>query len=124
MAQRLDAAKRRVWIDRFRRFARCGLTVLDFCETEGVSAPCFYEWRRKLNPPSVRGASLAPRSSAQQAFLPVRIVAPSSAGATVEIHLANGVRVSLANADHQSMAAAIAAAAQVPGPAHDQEESV
>jgi hypothetical protein len=118
----MDAAKRRLWSDRFRRFDRCDLTVVDFCLAEGVSAPSFYQWRRKLNGLTEREA--VPDTRIQgPTFFPVRLLSPNPAAAEVEIHLPNGARVIVTSADVPSMAAAIAAAGQVPRVADRQEES-
>jgi hypothetical protein len=36
------------WRERLARFARAGMTVVQFCVDEGVSTPSFYVWRRRL----------------------------------------------------------------------------
>lgn len=122
MARVMDAAKRRLWSNRFRRFDRCDLTVVDFCLAEGVSTPSFYQWRRKLSGSSECEA--VPNTRMQEpTFFPVRLLSPKPAAAAVEIHLPNGARVIVTSADVPSMAAAIAAAGQVPREADQQEES-
>jgi hypothetical protein len=122
MARVMDAAKRQLWSDRFRRFDRCDLTVVDFCLAEGVSTPSFYQWRRKLSGLSEREA--VPDTRIQEpTFLPVRLLSAKPAAAEVEIHLPNGARVIVTSADVPLMAAAIAAAGQVPREADRQEES-
>src|SRR5260221_3438503 len=122
MARVLDAAKRRLWSDRFRRFDRCDLTVVDFCLAEGVSTPSFYQWRRKLIGLGEREA--VPETRLQKpTFVPVRLLSPKPAAAAVEIHLPNGARVIVTSADVASMAAAIAAAGHVAREADRQEES-
>jgi hypothetical protein len=122
MARVMDAAKRRLWSDRFRRFDRCDLTVVAFCLAEGVSTPSFYQWRRRLSGLIEREA--VPDARIQEpTFLPVRLLSAKPAAAEVEIHLPNGARVIVTSADVPSMAAAIAAAGQVPREADRQEES-
>ena len=37
-----------VWRGRLRRFEGVDLTVAEFCRREGVSAPSFYAWRKRL----------------------------------------------------------------------------
>ena len=89
MARMMDATKRKLWGDRFRRFDGCDLTVADFCLAEGVSTPSFYQWRRKLR------HHLMTRESApvqEPAFLPVRLLSTNPAAAAVEIRLPNGRR--------------------------------
>lgn len=36
------------WTSRLERFKLSGLTVAQFCRSEGVSPPSFYQWKRKL----------------------------------------------------------------------------
>lgn len=114
MARAWDAAKRQAWRKRFQRFLRSGLSVAAFCETEGVSVPSFYQWRRKL---AADGAEAVPASPGRSspAFVPVRMVNTASASlapaaATVEIRLPNGAWVRMPVADRQALEAAIAAA--------------
>lgn len=108
-----DSAKRREWGERLARFARWRGTVAEFCDAERVSAPSFYQWRRKLSadveperetPPGVRRVE-------SQTFVPVQL--RSRPAATVEIELPNGAHVRLSAPDRQLLAAAIAAAGRV-----------
>ena len=48
MARGCDAAKARLWRERFERFEDGGLTIADFCVAEDTSTASFYAWRRKL----------------------------------------------------------------------------
>jgi hypothetical protein len=119
MAGREDAAaRRRMWSERLKRFAQGNWTVAEFCRRERVSVPSFYEWRRRLAQapaPPQRGEVASPQ--ARPAFVPVTIV--PQAQAAVELHLPNGVRVCLPAGDVQALAAAIAAAGQLPGRQED-----
>lgn len=115
MARVGGAALRRVWEDRFRRFARAGLTVAAFCEQEGVSTPAFYQWRRRLREPEQRApGALAeerkPRPGAPQVFVPVRM---TQALGAVQMRLPNGVELSLPSGDAVLLAAAISAAGRL-----------
>jgi transposase-like protein len=108
MPGRGDSDRRRVWQARLRRFAESDLSVAAFCRQERVSAPTFYEWRRKL------GGTNGRRSGARREaplFVPVQI---EPAAAAVELRLPNGVVVSLPAGDAATLAAAIAAAARIP----------
>lgn len=113
MAQSVDAARRRGWSERLRRFAQCDLTVAAFCEAEGVSTPSFYQWRRRLDSRGMESRPAAPRMT-RQTFVPLQVAWPAPKGAPVEIHLPNGARIYLPSHDPQGIAAAIAAAAQAP----------
>jgi transposase len=77
--RRPDPTLHKLWRQRLVRFEHSGLCVTAFCDREGVSAPSFYAWRRRLrnDPP---GSSDGPR------FLPVHVVASPS----VELVLPGG----------------------------------
>jgi hypothetical protein len=60
------------------------MTVTRFCEAEGVSAPSFYAWRRKLNSGAAGGAG-----KSRPTFQPV-VIGPAAL-------LAPGLRVRLAS---------------------------
>ena len=115
MARSVDAALRRVWEDRLRRYAGSDLTVTRFCERERVSVPSFYQWRRKLaGSPEPSGGTAGSERLAlrpqEQAFVPVRI----TQSATIQMRLPNGVEVSLPTGDESLLVAAIAAAGRLP----------
>ena len=78
-----DLGREAHWQGVLGRWRRSGLSVRAFCQAEGVSAPSFYWWRRKLD----RVDHKTP------AFLPVNVVTeaikePATGG--IEIVLANG----------------------------------
>jgi hypothetical protein len=105
MARWEESAKRREWSERLARFARWDGTVAEFCTAERVSAPSFYQWRRKL----AERAEPERRARREAAtFVPVQLV--SAATATLDIELPNGAHVRLSAPDRQLVAAAIAAA--------------
>ena len=58
--RRPDPALEDLWRRRIQRFERSGLSALAFCAKEGVSAPSFYAWRRRLQPPVEQAARLVP----------------------------------------------------------------
>lgn len=88
----------KLWTQRMRRFDQADMTVAKFCDSEGVSQPSFYHWKRKL-----RGsAATTQRKSPPEdlAFLPVslpslflaeRPAAPSHIVTTIE--LPGGIRI-------------------------------
>jgi len=106
-----------VWRQRFRRFGESRLTVAAFCREEGVSAPSFYHWRKRLAERDRQGVSA---KRVGESFVPVRLttaLAPPHATPPVEIHLPNGVRVCVPGDDLVALRAGIAAAAELRGPA-------
>jgi len=48
MARTNSAEKRLRWGEILNRQADSGLSVREFCATEGVSEPSFYAWRKKV----------------------------------------------------------------------------
>lgn len=87
-APRGRTATRQAWTERLARFAASGLSVAHFCAREGVSAPSFYSWKRRL---AVGTAGRAGQRSAEAAsgprLLPVHLAPPGSA---VELVLPDG----------------------------------
>jgi transposase len=64
--------KRQLWQQRLQRFQNSGLSVKDFCASEGVSVPSFYSWKRRLTPPTATTRASGPESS--PSFIPLRLV--------------------------------------------------
>ena len=58
--RRPDPALADLWRQRFQRFEHSGLSAVAFCAKEGVSAPSFYAWRRRLQPPDEQAPRLVP----------------------------------------------------------------
>jgi len=126
MARWGESVKRREWCERLRRFARWGGTVAEFCDAERVSAPSFYQWKRKLAGSGAEadretgrcaGPDRQPASESSRTFIPVQLFSATSASSTtVEIELPNGALIRLPASDRQLLTAAIAAAGQVAAP--------
>ena len=57
MVSRQDVQKRRAWEARFGRFRASGLTVVQFCAQERVSAHTFYYWAKRVGSASARTSS-------------------------------------------------------------------
>lgn len=49
MAWAMADSVRSAWRERLQRFSASNLTVVRFCEREGVSTASFYQWRRRLS---------------------------------------------------------------------------
>jgi hypothetical protein len=79
------------WRGRIWRYKRSGLTVTRFCEQEGVSAPSFYQWRKRF------AAHPAPdRRPAQRDQQPAfRQLTLAPGGGVMSIELAGGARMEL-----------------------------
>ena len=73
--RRPDPALEDLWRQRLLRFERSGLSAVAFCAKEGVSAPSFYAWRRRLQPTAAPVARLVPVRLLPNAA-PVEVVLP------------------------------------------------
>ena len=97
-----DVGKVAEWQSRLRRFAASGASVAKFCLQEGVSAPSFYLWRKRLKNATVR----RPRGpAARQPFVPVRLTGTTSR--PIEIRLPNGVRLRLPGDNLEALRASV-----------------
>ena len=96
MARSFDSGKAVAWRRRVRRFGRSGLTVVRFCEQEGVSTASFYRWRNRLadKGPATRNADSRRWATTDgvvpPAFQPARV---TGAETPISIQLPSGVRV-------------------------------
>ena len=103
MGRTANGIAERQWRDRLRRWRASGLSVLRFCEFEGVSAPSFYQWRKRLERDQESG-----RCGQSPVFVPLQVVdtpaaAPSGVAraqrecglphSDVEVELACGVTI-------------------------------
>ena len=79
------------WKERLERFARSGLTVVQFCQAERVSQPSFYQWKKKLADQASPASSHSKAS--RSAFRAVEWTSPCQAATT--IRLGNGVEIEL-----------------------------
>ena len=98
-----DTAKERFWRRVIRQWRRSDGTVRDFCDSQGVSEPSFYAWRRTLaaRDHAAKQRRRRPRSARQRretadatpTFLPVQIVPTNSVDTRlsgIEIVAGNG----------------------------------
>ena len=98
----------RSWLDRLNRFASSGQSVASFCQSEGISAPSFYQWKRRLAP-SIDPPNPPRRSAAQnvdrlpRGFAELVVTDRAAAGATIS--LPGNILIQLG--DHQAIAATI-----------------
>jgi hypothetical protein len=84
LAPRSRAATRQLWSERLARFPDSGLSVVAFCEAEGISTNSFFYWKRQF-------ATALPSSDSPR-LLPVRV----QPAAPVELVLPGGAVLRLA----------------------------
>jgi transposase-like protein len=110
MSRGSNPAKVQQWTDRLERYRRSGQSVAEFCLKEGVSAPSFYQWKKKLaeerkadqagRPVASKAgqpAELAPRQGrlapTRSGFQSVELLPAASSATTVR--LPNGIEIDL-----------------------------
>lgn len=82
-----------LWTERLQRFEQAQMTVAQFCASEGVSQPSFYNWKRRLR------SSREPTARAVAKFVPVSLQpapdqrAPAASHANATIELPGGIRI-------------------------------
>ena len=92
MAGFLDSGKVREWQRRMTRFEEAQQSVTEFCRKEGVSAPSFYQWRKRL--------AQRPRPTDEAAgFRPVRLVS----SATVAVQLPGGTQLHVPTSERRAL---------------------
>lgn len=83
-----------LWLDRLHRHSQSGQTIAQFCAAEGVSAPSFYQWKRRLTSSlaenqETRTVLVRPQ---QPSFSEVQIVGQA---ASASVSLPGGIHVQL-----------------------------
>jgi hypothetical protein len=106
MARPLTDRKAQEWRQRFVRFEKSRQSISAFCREEGVSAPSFYLWRKRLRA-APAGQPAIP--SAPEGFRPVRLL-PAT---TLTAQLPGGTRLVVPMADADGLRAVIDAVARV-----------
>ena len=92
MAGSLDSRKVCEWQRRMARFREAQQSVVEFCRKEGVSAPSFYQWRKRL--------AQRPHAAEEAAgFRPVRLVS----SATVVVQLPGGTQLHVPTSERRAL---------------------
>ena len=81
-----ESGKAAEWRERLRRFDASGMTVLRFCQAEGVSAASFYTWRRRLGLGGARGGT-------RPVFQQVVVTPAARAASGLVVRLASGAEI-------------------------------
>lgn len=98
MAGSLDSRKVREWQRRMTRFEEARQSVAEFCRTEGVSVPSFYQWRKRLarRPRAAAGTNAALVAAE---FQPVRLVGLAG----VAVQLPGGTQLQIPTSDRRAL---------------------
>lgn len=98
------------WSDRLERFESSGQSVTQFCVSDGVSQPSFYQWRKRLgvidrvrggrpkrSGKSSRAKTAVGTGKIKSAFTSVQLTATPGLQQSTLIRLADGVEIELGN---------------------------
>jgi transposase-like protein len=87
-----------MWREIFARYAASGVSVLEFCRSEGISAAVFRRWRLRLRDHGKGSATpRAPAATEVQApFIDIGAVAGSRSRFEVRLELGAGIILSIA----------------------------
>ncbi len=103
MARSSDSEKVLAWQERLARFQTAGLSVIRFCQQEGVSIATFCRWRKKL-----AQREHAPAAPDPPAFANVTLVAT----ADVRVSLPGGTQLHVPTSDPHTLQAVLRTIAQ------------
>ncbi|MHB1038638.1 MAG: IS66 family insertion sequence element accessory protein TnpA [Pirellulales bacterium] len=98
MAGSLDSRKVREWQQRMARFRKARQSVAEFCRKEEVSAPSFYQWRKRL--------AQRPRPAEEAAgFRPVRLAGTNGTlvADAVAVQLPGGTQLHVPTSERRAL---------------------
>jgi transposase-like protein len=98
--------KAQEWRQRFLRFEKSRQSISAFCREEGVSAPSFYVWRKRLRAAATARAGTTP---APEGFRPVRLLP----AANMTAQLPGGTQLVVPMSDPEGLRTVIDAVARV-----------
>ena len=107
MARSISGRKLAEWRRRLRRFHKSRQSIAVFCRQEGVSAPSFYVWRKRLREADPQ----RPTAESPAGFRPVRLVP----AAGVSVRLPGGTEFVVPLSDAEGLRTAIEVLARVDG---------
>jgi len=92
VARERDEKREVFWRRALRRYARSGMTIAEFCESEGLKTTAYHYWQGEIK----RRDAESPSPDAAPEFAAVQLVDDRGCGAAVEIVAENGyvIRVS------------------------------
>ena len=107
MARGLSPIKVQEWTGRLLRFQDSDVTVAQFCRSEGVSQPSFYQWKNKLRDqlpptesPNRRPALSGNRTSKRPAFKAVQMTSssqPCASQPALTVCMPGGIQIEVAD---------------------------
>jgi hypothetical protein len=90
MAKRSDPKREAFWRRVLRRRAKSGMTVAEFCASEGLTEGALFHWQREIRRRDAERQGQDSDSADKPTFLPLQLVDDRSDSASVEIVTGNG----------------------------------
>ncbi len=107
MVRGSNPVKVQEWTGRLLRFHKSDVTVVQFCQAEGVSQPSFYQWKSKLRDqllptesPNRRPASSRNRTNKRPAFKAVEVTSfsqPCASQPALTVCMSGGTQIEVAD---------------------------
>ena len=89
-----NSIKVQQWTERLLRFAQSGQTVVQFCRSEGVSQPSFYQWKKKLSAEKLSAEKLS-AAIPTGLFQPVQVTSSMLQPSPTTVRLPGGIAIEL-----------------------------
>ena len=90
MAKGSDPKREAFWRRVLRRRAKSGMTVAEFCASEGLTEGAYFHWQREIRRRDAETQERDSDSADKPAFLPLQLVNDRDSWASVEIVTGNG----------------------------------
>jgi hypothetical protein len=96
VAKERDGKREKFWRRMLRGRARSGLTIVEFCASEGLKTTAYQYWQREIKRRDAESPLQVTEPISGPALVPVQLVDDGSSTAAVEIIAGNGyvIRVS------------------------------
>jgi hypothetical protein len=91
-----DASREAFWRQALRRRVQCGMTIAEFCSSEGLTASAYHYWRREIERRDAESQEAEWDITNEPTLAAVELVEDAIGGATIEIVAETGyvIRVS------------------------------
>jgi len=101
--QQRDLKRERAWRQHIAEQRSSGQTIRAYCDARQIRETSFYFWRQEI---AKRDRESAAQPNSAPAFVPVAVIdTPTTAGAPIDIHLADGHRVRIRSGCDRSLLA-------------------
>ena len=90
MAKQRDASREAFWRRALKRRVQSGMTISEFCASEGLTASAYHYWRREIERRDAEASEADWGLASEPTLAAVELVEDAVGGATIEIVAENG----------------------------------